>query len=184
MRFRNLVTLWMPSLIACFSVITYAADAKKSVAVVLTDGYQQTYALADINRIDFKDGAVIVFKDGHEKSFSLSEIARIEFSPVSPTDSRFGRNHFLGKWRVGDGAGSHFFITLEPDGQARKTLGSSHGTWTVVDGEARISWDDGWHDVIRKAGSKHEKVAFAPGKNFDAEPDNITDAQNTNPQPI
>jgi hypothetical protein len=54
----------------------------------------------------------------------------------------------------------------------------------VEHGEARISWDDGWHDVIRKAGSKHEKVAFAPGKNFDAEPDNITDAQNTNSEPL
>jgi hypothetical protein len=176
-------TLSLFSIIACFSVTANAADAKKSVSVVLADGHRQSYALADINRIDFKDGAVIVFKDGHEKSFSLSEVSRIEFSSAS-ADAQFGRNHFLGKWRVGDGAGSHFFITLEFDGQARKTLGSSHGTWTVVDGEARIAWDDGWHDVIRKAGSKHEKVAYAPGKKFDAEPDNITDAQNTNAEPL
>ena len=54
----------------------------------------------------------------------------------------------------------HFFITLDDDGTARKTLGASHGTWTLVDGEARISWDDGWHDVIRKVGGKHEKVAY------------------------
>lgn len=183
MRRQTRLVRWMLSVMACLSLIAYATDAKKSVSVVLTDGHRQTYALADINRIDFKDGAVIVFKDGHEKSFSLSEVSRIEFSPAT-ADSQFGRNHFLGKWKVGDGAGSHFFITLESDGQARKTLGSAHGTWTVIDGEARISWDDGWHDVIRKAGAKHEKVAYAPGKKFDAEPDNITDAENINPQPI
>ena len=169
--------------IGCLSVTMFAAD-KRSVSVVLTDGHRQTYPLTDINRIDFKDGAVIVFKDGHEKGFSLAEVSRIEFSPASATDSQFGRNHFLGKWRVGDGAGSHFFITLESDGQARKTVGGTRGTWTLVDGEARIAWSDGWHDVIRKAGSKHEKVAFAPGKKFDEEPDNITDAQNTSSEPL
>ena len=181
---QSQLSLSLFSVIACFSVMMHAADAKRSVSVVLTDGHRQSYALADINRIDFKDGAVIVFKDGHEKSFSLAEVSRIEFSPASPADAQFGRNHFLGKWRVGDGAGSHFYITLESDGQARKTIGATRGTWTLVDGEARIAWDDGWHDVIRRAGSKHEKVAYAPGKKFDAEPDNITDAQNTNPQPI
>jgi|SRR5215813_11243238 len=183
MRYPARLVLSLFSVTVCFSVILHAADTKKSVSVVLTDGHRQSYAVADINRIDFRDSAVVVFKDGHEKSFSLSEVSRIEFSAAS-ADAQFGRNHFLGKWRVGDGAGSHFFITLESDGQARKTLGSSHGTWTVVDGEARISWDDGWHDVIRKAGSRHEKVAYAPGKKFDAEPDNITDAQNTNAEPL
>ena len=104
--------------------------------------------LTEINRIEFKDAAIIVFKDGHQKTFSLAEIARIEFEPSGATETQFGRNHFLGKWRVGDGAGSHFFITLEPDGKARKSIGSSHGTWTVVSGEARISWDDGWTSSV------------------------------------
>ena len=176
--------LWALAFITAIAVFADGADQKKSVIVTMADGHRYTYALAEISRIDFKDGAVIVFKDGHEKSFSMSEISRIEFSPASPSESQFGRNHFLGKWRVGDGAGSHFFITLDPDGQARKTLGASHGTWTLVDGEARITWADGWHDVIRKAGSKHEKVAYAPGKDFDSEPDNITDAQNTNAEPL
>jgi hypothetical protein len=178
------IAMWTVALVALTSIFGYGADQKKSLVVTLTDGHRHTYALSEINRIDLKDDAVIVFKDGHQQTFSLAEIARIEFSSAASNDAQFGRNHFLGKWKVGDGAGSHFYITLEPDGQARKTIGSNRGTWTVVDGEARISWDDGWHDVIRKAGSKHEKVAYAPGKSFDAEPDNITDAQNTNPQPI
>ena len=158
-----------------------AADGK-SLIVVLNDGHRQTFPLADVSRIDFKNGTTIVLKDGHQRSFSADEIARIEWQPSS--DAKFGRNHFLGKWEVGDGAGSKFFITLESDGHAKKTIGATHGTWTVVDGEARISWEDGWHDVIRRAGSKHEKVAFAPGKNFDDNPDNITNARNTNPEPI
>jgi hypothetical protein len=184
MRNQTQFAVWAVAVSVVVSVLAYGADQKKSVTVTTADGHHYTYALAEISRIDFKDGAVIVFKDGHEKSFSLAEVSRIEFSPASPSEAQFGRNHFLGKWKVGNGAGSHFYITLEADGQARKTIGANRGTWKVVDGEARISWDDGWHDVIRKAGSKHEKVAFAPGKNFDAEPDNITDAQNTNSEPL
>jgi hypothetical protein len=54
----------------------------------------------------------------------------------------------------------------------------------VVNGEARISWDDGWHDVIRKVGAKHEKVAYEPGKSYDDKPANVTEARNTQPKPI
>ena len=49
---------------------------------------------------------------------------------------------------------------------------------------ARIAWDDGWHDAIRKRGSVHEKVAFEPGKTFDDAPSNVTAARNTQPKPI
>jgi hypothetical protein len=58
------------------------------------------------------------------------------------------------------------------------------GTWTYVDGEARIAWDDGWHDIIRKVGATHEKRAFEPGKSFDDTPSNITAAKNTETKPI
>jgi hypothetical protein len=95
-----------------------------------------------------------------------------------------GRAHFIGKWEVGEGNGDHFFITLNSDGSARKSIGSPHGTWTLVDGEAHIAWDDGWHDAIRKRGSVHEKVAFEPGKTFDDAPSNVTAAHNTEPKPI
>jgi hypothetical protein len=178
------LTLGILVFVSAISVPSYGADARKSVVLTLTDGHRQTFSLADVSSIEFKDAAIVVFKDGHQRSFSLAEVARIEFSPLGGNDPQFGRNHFLGKWEVGDGAGSKFFITLESDGQARKTLGASHGNWIVVDGEARISWDDGWHDVIRKAGTKHEKVAFAPGKSFSDDPDNVTNARNTSPEPI
>ena len=76
------------------------------------------------------------------------------------------------------------YITLKSNGDATKSIGSTHGTWVVVDGEARIAWDDGWHDVIRKVGSKHEKFAYEPGKSLDDEPSNVTNAVNLEAQPI
>jgi len=165
----------------CLGQVSTSKDG--SLAIVFKDGHRQSFPVADLAKIDFKSGIVVVLKDGHQQSFPIADIASFEFESAS-NSSPLGRNHFLGKWKVGDGAGSNFFITLEADGQARKTIGSSHGTWTVVEGDARIAWDDGWHDVIRKVGSKHEKLAFEPGKSLSDEPSNVTDAVNTTAQPI
>jgi hypothetical protein len=158
---------------------------QKSIAIVFNDGHRQNIPLNEIDRIEFKSGPVVVFRDGHQQNLGTRDIARIEFSSQIK-DLPFGRNHFVGKWEVGVGAfgAGHFFITLEPSGEARKTLGSSHGKWTLVDGEARITWDDGWHDAIRKVGSTYEKRAFAPGKTFSEDPSNVTDAKNTTAEPI
>jgi hypothetical protein len=154
-----------------------------SLVIIFKDGQQRSFSVADVVRIDFGPRPVVVLKDGRRESFSAADLTSMEFNSsigkVPP-----GRNHFVGKWEVGEGNGINFFITLEPDGSARKTIGSSHGTWSLIDGEARIAWDDGWHDAIRKIGSKHEKRAYAPGKSFSDEPSNVTDARNTNPQPI
>lgn len=144
--------------------------------------------------LDGQSSIVIVFKDGHKQSFSMLDIARIEFqavpasavaaSTLSAPAITPGRDHFLGKWEVGEGNGGHFFVTLNANGEAEKTIGARHGTWVVVDQEARISWDDGWHDAIRKVGTKHEKFAYEPGKSFSDTPANVTDARRTSPKPI
>jgi hypothetical protein len=160
------------------------AGDRNSLVIIFKDGRRQSLAVAEIARIDFKAPAVIVYKDGHKEKVAGDEILRIEFEDSGLSAMTPGRGHFAGKWEVGDGNGSKFFITLDADGEARKTLGTSHGTWTVVDGEARISWDDGWHDAIRKVGSKHEKVAFEPGKSFGDTPSNVTVAVNTQLKPI
>jgi hypothetical protein len=159
------------------------ADDHNSLVIVFKDGHRQSFAAAEIARMDFKAPCVIVYRDGHQEKFSPTEIARIEFGSSSH-EMIPGRGHFVGKWEVGEGNGSTFFITLDSDGDARKSIGSSHGTWTLVDGEARINWDDGWHDAIRKVGSKHEKRAYEPGKSFDDTPSNVTAARNTQPKPI
>ncbi len=160
----------------------HGSDGHGSIMIVFKDGHRQDVKVADIARMEFKTPVLIVFKDGREQNVPAAEIARIEFEPAGA--SAASRAHFVGKWEVGDGNGSNFYITLEASGDARKSIGASHGTWTVADGEARISWDDGWHDAIRKVGAKHEKVAFAPGKSFDDAPSNITAARNTEPRPI
>jgi hypothetical protein len=137
--------------------------------------------MADIAHIDFSAPITIVFKDGRQQNIPASDVVRIEFEAAPGAVSR---NHFVGKWQVGEGNGSNFYITLDANGEARKSIGPSHGTWTVANGEARISWDDGWHDAIRKVGAKYEKVAYEPGKSFDDKPSNVTAARNTEPKPI
>jgi hypothetical protein len=135
---------------------------------------------------------VIVFKDGHRQSFNLSEIARVEFPGTGDVagDTSAGnsllpsRGRFLGKWEVGDGSGSYFYITLQEDGNAMRSLGNVHGRWAYMDGEARVTWDDGAQDAIRKVGSRYQKFAYASGKSFTDDPDNVTSAHNTTPRPI
>ncbi|HMD85187.1 MAG TPA: hypothetical protein VKO18_10875 [Terriglobia bacterium] len=118
---------------------------------------------------------VIVFKDGRQQSFRLANIARIEFgSPAEKASA--GQARFLGEWKVGDGNGGTFLITLKPDGVAHKTLGSESGMWTAMNGEPHIAWDDGWHDIIRKVGSKYEKAAYSPGSSLSGPPSNVAEA--------
>jgi hypothetical protein len=122
---------------------------------------------------------VIIFKDGHQETFAMSNVARIEFTGAS--DSTLGSDYFLGKWEVGNGSSGTFFIKLEANGEASRSFGASHGVWTLVGDEARISWDDGWHDVIRKIGEANEKFAFAPGATFSDKPDNVGNARKLEP---
>jgi hypothetical protein len=134
---------------------------------------------------------VIVFKDGHRQSYNLSDIDRVEFSGAlsandanSPVGSVPGRGHFLGKWEVGDGSGNNFFITLREDGTALRSMGDMPGKWIYVDGEARVTWEDGAQDAIRKVASRYMKFAYGAGKSFSDSPDNVAGARNTTPRPI
>jgi len=53
-----------------------------------------------------------------------------------------------------------------------------------VNGEAQITWDDGWQDAIRKVGSRYQKFAYKSGKSFTDVPDNVTSARKTDTHPI
>ncbi len=155
---------------------------------------QGPYAKADSISTDPGGTVVIVFKDGHRQTISAAAIAAMEFrsasgvvTPISvPALVAPGKGVFAGKWLVGQGndTSNTFYITLEESGVAKKSIGEGHGTWVYVNGEAQVSWDDGWHDAIRKVGDKYEKFAYGPGKTFTGEPDNVTEAQNTRPKPI
>lgn len=135
---------------------------------------------------------VIVFKDGHRQAFNLADVARIEFPGGNTAFADAGptapgappRGHFLGKWEVGDGAGSTFYITINDDGSAWRSLHRVHGRWAYVNGEARVTWDDGAQDCIRRIDGRDQKFAYRAGKSFTDEPDNVTDAHNTSPRPL
>ena len=174
------------SVVALVTVLFVATDVRAtdehgSVVIVYKDGHRQSLAAAAITSIDVKSAA-IVYKDGHREKLR-ADIERIEFEdsggPKTP-----GRAHYIGKWKVGQGNGDTFLITLEGNGEARKSIGPPHGTWSLVDGEAHIAWDDGWHDAIRRTGSSHEKLAYEPGKTFGDDPSNVTKAEKSDREPI
>ena len=154
------------------------------------------FAVSGMARAAAKDSAdsmVITFKDGHQQTISVADIARIEFKSGAPAAAKNtttsvevpDRHRFVGTWTVGDGQGRHFHFTFDDNGQATNDVsGSGHGTWTYVDGEAHVTWDNGWHDAIRKVGMKFQKFAYAPGTSFSGTPSNVTAAEKTNAEPI
>ena len=152
------------------------------------------YATAAPVAADQGDTVVIVFKDGHRQSIPASTITAMQFksaagvvTPIAiPALLVPGKGVFVGKWSVKEGNGDSdtFYITLDENGAATKSIGEAHGTWVYVNGEAQVSWDDGWHDAIRRVGAKYEKFAYGPGKSFTGSPDNVTEARNTSPKPI
>jgi len=172
--------------IAIFIVSTALfCTAQKQLTVVMTDGHEKTFSIANVSGIEFSKGTMLVKQGGHQESIPVANIVRIEFNSAAAKSLPLGRNHFIGRWEFGTGVGSQtFFVTLNRDGTAHKTIGSHSGTWTVVDGEARIKWDDGWTDVIRKVGDKHQKFAYEEGKSLNDEPSNVTDAKTLNSEPI
>ncbi|HEY1986503.1 MAG TPA: hypothetical protein VGG85_13900 [Terracidiphilus sp.] len=135
---------------------------------------------------------VIVFKDGHRQTYNLADIERVEFPTSAMTASETAplnstappRGHFVGKWEVGDGNGNNFYITLKENGEAWRSLREVGGRWEFVNGEARITWDDGAMDAIRKVGPNYQKFAYQRGKSFTDTADNVTNAHLTNPRPI
>jgi hypothetical protein len=133
---------------------------------------------------DTSGAIVIVFKDGHRQSFSLSDIDRVEFAGGVSTASADSyrvpsRGRFIGKWECGDGHGKNFYITLNENGTAYRSIGDVKGRWEYVDGEARVSWEDGVQDAIRKSGGQYFKFAYGAGKSFNDDPDNVAHARNT-----
>jgi hypothetical protein len=133
---------------------------------------------------------VIVYKDGHRQSINLDTIQRLEFPAAVPAGliSTPGpsRGRFLGKWEVGQGNGENFYITLNDDGTALRTMNTvehERGNWVYEHGEAEVTWNDGWQDCIRKVGSQFKKYAYHEGKTFTDDPDNVTNARNLTQNP-
>jgi hypothetical protein len=87
---------------------------------------------------------------------------------------------FVGQWRVGHGDGMPglFLITLNYNRSATKSnVPEASGTWEYVHGEARVTWTDGWNDIIRCTPEGELKLAFAPAVTFAGTPTNFSKAQ-------
>src|SRR3954452_4801151 len=166
------------------AVCSGQSNPQKSITVVLKDGQQKSFALQDISRIDFKNDMMTVNHHGQQENIPVANIARMDFTGGAASKGlSLDRNYFAGKWQFGESPGMGTFdVTLDPDGQAHKTIGDPHGTWTVIDSEAQITWADGWRDVIRKVGDKHQKFAYEPGRPLTGDPSNVTRAKRMNEQ--
>jgi hypothetical protein len=137
-----------------------------------------------------ENSLVIVFKDGHRERINLNNVERLEFPGSVPpgliTTPGPSRARFLGRWEVGEGNGSNFYITLREDGTAERTMNSlqhERGHWEYKSGEAQVTWDDGWQDCLRKVGTQFKKYAYREGKSFTDDPDNVTNARNVTQNP-
>ena len=110
---------------------------------------------------------VITFKDGHSQRYLLADVDKIEFESGDSAQANSSTGHFLGKWRV-DNGGGNFTITLNRDGQACKYFNgyTNNGTWKVVGGEARITWQDVWHDTIRNGWHSLRKCGSPSGEDL------------------
>ena len=165
---------------------TFVRLTRLAALLCLTGSLSQVAAHAASK--DTSGAIVIVFKDGHRQSFNLSDIDRVEFaggaSSASADSYRVpSRGRFIGKWECGDGQGNNFYITLNEDGTAFRSIGDVRGHWEYVDGEARVTWEDGRKDAIRKSGPQYFKFAYGEGKSFTDDPDNVAHARNTSAGP-
>ncbi len=111
---------------------------------------------------------------------------RIEDSTGSPQamdDKRApqdddGWRFFVGQWSIGASDHPSFVMTLNEDFTAKKShVPKATGKWEYVSGEARVTWSDGWRDILRREGKKYRKVAFRPGTTFDSPPSNTESAE-------
>src|SRR5712664_1724842 len=76
-----------------------------SLVVVFKDGHRQSFSVAEITKIEFKAANIVVIKDGGQQSFPLAEVQSLDFDTSATTSFPMGRNHFVGKWKVGEGNG-------------------------------------------------------------------------------
>lgn len=86
---------------------------------------------------------------------------------------------YAGIWKVQDGKQREFYITLEAGGKALSRWAAADqqrrneiGTWKEGNGQAVITWGNGWQEVIAKSGEGYIKKAFAPKLALDGTPSN------------
>lgn len=93
-------------------------------------------------------------------------------SPPSNSSPAMKKGFFVGQFDCGD-----VVITLNADFTARKNKRNPQGKWEFRNGEARIVWDDGVRNVLRRVGEgRFQKLAWKPNVSMDSPPFNTTAA--------
>jgi len=80
-----------------------------------------------------------------------------------PEEPKTGREEYIGNWRVADGQGKIFFITLHENGTSTSTWKKGDkGTWKIEQGKAIVTWDSGWTDILYNEEGIFLKTSYPP----------------------
>jgi hypothetical protein len=110
-------------------------------------------------------------------SIALLSLASFNSFAADPTPSDQAKKdaaRFVARWRIiADDGKTACYFTLSSDSTAVKSHAPGvAGKWEVVGSEARITWGDGWKDVLRPDADGVGKVAFGPGVGWADPPTN------------
>jgi hypothetical protein len=97
-----------------------------------------------------------------------------EEQPAKTLDAK----QFVGRWRIiGDAGRVASVFTLTDSFTATKSHDRrATGKWEVVGNEARITWSDGWKDILRVEKDGVTKIAFGPKATWTDTPTNTQQA--------
>ena len=78
----------------------------------------------------------------------------------------------MGRWKIVNDKGEvGCYFTLDQSLTAKKShVPDATAKWELVGKDVRITWSDGWKDVLRPAKGRIAKIAFGPGTSWDDKP--------------
>jgi hypothetical protein len=87
---------------------------------------------------------------------------------------------FVGRWQISrdDKTGERpFVVTLSKSFEAHKTNGPGvKGKWELIGDEVRITWSDGWSNILRQRDGRAIIMGFKPGTDWNDSPFNTLSA--------
>jgi len=84
------------------------------------------------------------------------------------------RSDYVGIYEYRDTQRKPGLITLDMDGTATTNKDKELvGTWRFKDDRVYIQWDNGWKDIIQKAGPRYRKMSYEPGVSFAEKPSKV-----------
>jgi hypothetical protein len=88
-------------------------------------------------------------------------------SAPQPVDSPF-----VGRWKLVNEKGDvwSFYVTVTSSFGAKRDHDPAPGRWEIVGKEARITWDDGYRDIMRLGDGKITYLGLGKAQSWDAEP--------------